>query len=108
MRTYEDTAPLFGDAGGSRIGFGDVEVIDPSRHGHRVDLVHHATDRCMAGDEELIGAHRTDVDGIRLGPAELPGVEVESFLPVHRMEFMPADMARCSGGCGRAVASQRR
>src|SRR3954468_20062217 len=62
------------DARGGGIDLGHIEVKEPDRGGKRVGLVHHAVDWLAPGREQLVGAHRAHVDGLRLGPAELTGV----------------------------------
>jgi hypothetical protein len=53
----------------------------------------------IASGEEPIDAHRSDIDGIRLGPAEQFFIEGKSRLPFHRHEFVAACGSWSAHGC---------
>src|SRR6266567_1155041 len=86
----------------------DIEIVNPAGRRHMRRLCHHAADRCAACRKGLIEA-AWRFSGLRFGPAEQARIEGESPVQVARIEFMPADVARCTSRyrCGLLISVGR-
>jgi hypothetical protein len=98
--TTQDLITLIGKERGSRIGRGNVEVVEPGRRRDHIGFVHHATDWVSPGCKQLVGAHRPHVDDVPPGPTEPADIEIERTNPVRGIELVPANMTRRPSRCG--------